>query len=103
MWVRLVLQAVFGHKFDFAWKSSARLAALAWAGSHYVVAPTEPLKPGDILYKTVGSGGFGHVGIYLLGGMVAENSSLHDDDDGDARGLRTLLEFGVYQIRVRPY
>ncbi len=69
------------------------------------------LKPGDLLYKTVGSGGSGHVGIYLGDDKVAENSSVHwnrtkklypdDPQKWDARGIRTLKAFGAFQVVAR--
>ena len=57
---------------------------------------------GDILFKTVGSGGAGHVGIVTSRG-VCENSSVHWNKSGgkDARGLRSLREWGAFQIAIR--
>ncbi len=100
-WTRKVWQAVYGHKFDFAWKDTAALASRAFAGTHYDVPLHRGSKPGDILYRESGNNGSGHVGIRVAGNMVAENSSLHDDDDHDARGLRTFDEFGPIERIVR--
>jgi hypothetical protein len=47
-----------------------------------------------------GSGGNGHVAIRILGNKVAENSSVHWDGR-DARGVRTLKEFGNFDMIVR--
>lgn len=62
----------------------------------------QSLQIGDILFKTLGSGGFGHVGIYTPRG-VAENSSYQAarSGNGDARGLRSLAAFGAFQIVAR--
>lgn len=61
------------------------------------------LQAGDLLYKTQGSGGFGHVGIYIGDGKVVENSTVHWKRSGgkDARGVRSLKEFGAFQIVAR--
>ncbi len=79
---------------------TAKEAALAFAKSGYHVVGTPQI--GDVLFKTVGSGGAGHVGILTALG-VAENSSFHWNRTGhkDARGLRSLAEFGAYQVIIR--
>ncbi len=100
MWVRLVWEIVFGLRFDFLAKKSARLTALAARKSRYYIAPKDGSKPGDILFKGVPLFGFGHVGIRLLGNMVAENSTIHWDGK-DARGLRTIEEFGKVWVILR--
>ncbi len=75
----------------------------------------QSLEEGDLLYKTEGSGGFGHVGNLLdksdpdwRNWPVGENSTYHARRDakkrgvpleqGDARGIRTLGEFGAFQV-----
>lgn len=59
------------------------------------VAPEHGSVIGDILFKkaTVFNP-HGHVGIRIAGNRVAENSSVHARDDEDARGIRTLSQFG---------
>ena len=108
-WARMVVQKAIGHRFDAVLqKPSAKEAAfsLANAGLAFPSAQIEArggLKPGDLLYKTTGSGGFGHVGIYLGNGKVGENSTVHWLKSGkrDARGVRTLAQFGPFQFVAR--
>ena len=74
------------------------------------------LQPGDFLYKgTATSGPYGHVGIYIgpyklqgqaLAPCVAENSSWHMQPHpagniSGAKGIRTLSEFGPFEMVVR--
>ena len=102
---RQVCEAAYGDlRFNDQWRTdahpSAKKSALAFKAADYAVSG--PPQIGDILFKTVGSGGFGHVGIYTERG-VAENSSYHAvrSENEDARGLRSLAQFGPYQIIVR--
>lgn len=101
---RLVVQASdAGHAYDAYWRSSAKLTAEAFRAAGLTLLPTVELEPGDLLYKTEGSGGYGHVGVYLGDGKVAENSTFHWNRSGgrDARGIRTLSQFGAFQYVVR--
>jgi hypothetical protein len=106
---RMVVQKVVGHQFDAVLqKASAKEAALSLyhAGIAFPksqLAAKGGLQAGDLLYKTVGSGGFGHVGIYIGDNKVAENSSVHWKASGgrDARGVRTLAAFGDFQYVAR--
>lgn len=111
-WVREVISAVYGDEFKRFEKASAKLAAYAWRdgdwkGYKVILNPKpEQTQEGDVLYKTIGSGGAGHVGIrvvYGKNGGVAENSSFHWNGE-DARGVRDIYEFfkgtGV-QVLVR--
>lgn len=106
---RLIVQATeVGHKYDDDFqKSSAKEAAEAMLAAHpnfvFRFTPGMVIQPGDLLYKTVGSGGFGHVGVYLGSNEVAENSTYQWNKSGgkDARGIRTLNEFGAFQVVVR--
>jgi hypothetical protein len=112
-WVRLVIQSCLGDEYDKYMRATAADTARAFIKGGYGFYATQlaqygALRPGDILYKTVGSGGFGHVGIYLgrnsAGqGLVAENSTFHWNrtNGKDARGIRTLEQFGAYQVVVR--
>lgn len=54
---------------------------------------------GDLLYKFGGT--HGHVGVRIAGNRVAENSSVHGVGDEDARGIRTLKQFGEFDGIVR--
>jgi hypothetical protein len=95
-----VVQAVYGSKFDEFWSTSARLTGRRFKKSPYAVNLTNGSVVGDLLYKLNGSGGAGHVGIRIAGNRVAENSSVHWDGI-DARGIRTLREFGHFDLIVR--
>lgn len=57
------------------------------------------LRPGDVLFQGVGSGGFGHVGVVTQDPtsgklMVAENSTRNGANVKDGRGLVSLQTFG---------
>jgi hypothetical protein len=100
-WVREVVQHVYGNRFDrYFYRVNAIGSGLAFKNSPYCVPLENGSVPGDILYKLSGSGGDGHVGIRILGNKVAENSSVHWDGQ-DARGIRTLREFGNFDLIVR--
>jgi hypothetical protein len=99
-WLRQVVQSVYGSQFDDFWKGSAATTGRCFQHSPYAVPLANGSQPGDILYKLKGSGGDGHVGIRLPGNLVAENSSVHWDGR-DARGTRTLKEFGNFDLIVR--
>ncbi len=100
MWARLVYTRALGNVFEFAHLPSAQAACKAFKNTRYVVPKGLKLEAGDILYKQGLPGQFGHVGIYVGHGYVAENSTIHDTT-GDARGLRSLTEFGPYTLAVR--
>jgi cell wall-associated NlpC family hydrolase len=100
MWARISYEHAIGREWEFAHLPSARQACLAFKNTIYVVKGRQKPEPGDVLYKQGLPGSSGHVGIYVGSGMVAENSSIHDTT-GDARGLRTLSEFGGYTLSVR--
>jgi hypothetical protein len=104
-WCRQVCEYSYGDaRYNNQWRPnaspSAKDAALSFKSSGYAVTGTPQI--GDILFKTVGSGGFGHVGILTEKG-VAENSSYHWGPSGgrDARGLRSLAQFGPFQVIIR--
>lgn len=113
--VKQVLQSTYGNTFDKYAKASAKLSAYSWRDGDWaeyeVINHPKPedTQEGDILYRTIGSGGFGHVGIRVKGGPrgnggVVENSSVHWDGE-DARGIRDIYDFflgsGVqYAVRI---
>ncbi len=108
MWNRQVIESVYGSKYALYRAASAKDAALLWLKSPYGFAfsylkdERGGLQAGDICYKTLGSGGYGHVGIYLGDGTIGENSSYHaHGNDTDARGIRTVALFGAFQVVVR--
>ena len=96
-WVRQVVQSRYKQQFDGYWRGSAKETAAAFKGTRYAV--TGAPQPGDLLYKT--SGKYGHVGIYVGHGLVAENSSTTIGRVSGARGLRTLARYGRVDILVR--
>jgi hypothetical protein len=104
MWVREVVQSLYGGLFNRYWKGTALLTAKAFQPSQYAVPLDNGSTIGDLLYKMHGSGGAGHVGIRIDGNRVAENSSVHwnpQDARPDARGIRRLSEFGNFDLIVR--
>jgi hypothetical protein len=99
--VRQILESVYQKKYAPYMKASAKVTAHAFLNAGLGVRYNgQALEPGDILFKTVGSGGFGHVGVWT-GSKVAENSSYHARRDSDARGFRSLSEYGEFQVLVR--
>ena len=104
-WVRQVVQRVYGDDFDPFMKPTALESARAFLqDGRYVVPLHRGSVPGDLLYKMHGSGGDGHVAIRVIGNRVAENSSLHWNAEAarpDARGFRSLKEYGHYDLIVR--
>ena len=113
MFVREIIDAVYGPtKFAMFRADSAKHAAEKWMISPYVINHDEKFEPvpGDLLYKTHGSGGFGHVGIcvgrlYLDTGdssiYVAENASTTIGRVSGAKGYRSLIQFGLFDVVVR--
>lgn len=101
MWARLTVQAVYGHQWD-AWlhRASAKLAGEAFRAAYQrgelpegveVIMTGQPSRTqiGDLLYRTLDGGPFGHVSIRVAGNRVAENSSVHRGVHG-AIGFRPL-------------
>lgn len=99
---RQVMQRVYGDKYDAFHRSSARLSALAWVAAGIGVRSDDPskLQEGDVIYKTTGSGNFGHVGIVTSKG-VAENSSTSIGRVQGAKGYRSIEQFGHFDVVVR--
>lgn len=85
---------------------SARLSAqlwrsLGWGFSASELSSQGGLQEGDVLYKTEGSGGYGHAGIAVRREgrwQVAENSSTPVGRVRGALGFRTLSQFGAFQF-----
>src|SRR6476660_5629063 len=105
--VRQVIQAVYGNKYDKYFKASAYETMLAFKDSPYAVKLTKGELGGgsvigDILFKgNKTSGKFGHVGIRVAGNKIAENSSAHFNEkegDHDARGTRSLQAWGDFEL-----
>ena len=116
--VSQVIRSVYGHEYDDYCLDSALHSAHAYAAGGYSVPG--PPQVGDILYKTQGSGGFGHVGIYvgkpanqsdipsnLIGkNLVCENSSTRYGRVQGAKGYREYCTsggscWGPWDILVR--
>lgn len=97
-WVRQVMSQATGGKSNKLFGSTAAISEKIWksAGLTKTLAElggTGGLKAGDVLFQGFGSGGAGHVGIYLGNGKVAENSTRYGS--GDARGVTDLAHFGT--------
>lgn len=96
---------LYGPKYQGLFGSTAIETGenLRDAGFTATGAPQE----GDHLVKMVGSGGAGHIGVYVghvpgLGdGLVAENSSTALGRVSGAKGYRTLDQFGHYDLLGR--
>lgn len=98
--VREVAQAHFVQQYSEFWSDTARNTGLRFKNSEYAVPLEQGSVPGDLLFKLNGSGGDGHVGIRIEGNRVAENSSVHWNGT-DARGTRSMKEFGHFDVIVR--
>lgn len=99
--VRMVIQAAYGRRYDRYHGATAEQSRHLWSASPYAVDPSRGSVIGDILYKRgTPSNPAGHVGIRIAGNRVAENSTVHGGD-GDARGTRSLDEFGKVDLIVR--
>lgn len=81
-----------------AWEAANRLEKLG-----YGIPLSQGSQVGDLLFKKpTENNAAGHVGIRVPGNRVAENSSYHAaSDDDDARGVRTLKQFGTYHKIIR--
>lgn len=103
-WTRQTLEKVYGSKYAGYMESSAAKTGRAFLNAGLGFRRSElksrgGLQLSDILYKLHGSGSFGHVGIYIGNNQVAENSSFHGSRD--ARGTRTLAQWGTVDVIVR--
>lgn len=100
---RQVVQSLYGSQFDqWLWKDSAHLAAMAWAGSPYDVAPSRGSVVGDILYWfATPNNPFGHVAIRVAGNQIAENSTRHAYGRNGCKGLTSIVTVRPYQLIVR--
>jgi hypothetical protein len=99
-WTRYTRQDAYGYKFAHLQKPTARETGIAFRDAGYAVPLEAGSVEGDQLYKLSGSGGDGHVATRIRGNMVAENASVHWDGH-DSRGLRTLREYGSFDLIVR--
>jgi hypothetical protein len=99
-WARQVVQSLYAAQFDAHWRENAIQTGFALANAGLSVPLTQGSTVADLLYKLRGSGGAGHVGIRIDGNRVAENSSVHWDGH-DARGIRTMKEFGHFDLIIR--
>lgn len=98
-WARQVVEAVAGGRFAAMMQGTARDSGLAARRLGWAVAG--PPRPGDLLYKLGAAGGYGHVGIVVEDGRVAENSSTAVGRVRGAVGYRTLAAYGRYDVIVR--
>jgi hypothetical protein len=99
-WARLVKERAYGARYSHLQRRTATETFCAFADAGYSVPVSQGSKEGDLLYKFAVAKGAGHVGTRLKGNWVAENSTVHGGDD-DARGLRTVAEFGEFDGIIR--
>jgi hypothetical protein len=99
-WARLVKERAYGGAFSHLRRGTATEAFYAFKNAGYAVDVADGSVEGDLLYKLRAAGGKGHVGTRLKGNWVAENSTVHGGD-ADARGLRTIEEFGTVEGIIR--
>lgn len=100
--VRQVVARVYGDRYAALFGASAIKSGQNFLEADLAdsIGLQESLhhKPevGDILFKLRHAGPFGHVGICVAGGKVAENSSTSIGRVSGAKGFRTLLQYGAY-------
>jgi hypothetical protein len=99
-WVRQVIQSLYSDTFDQLFETDAIRTGNCFNAHGLGVPLLHGSAVGDVLYKLHGSGGHGHVGIRIEGNRVAENSSVHWDGH-EARGIRSLREFGNFDLIIR--
>ncbi len=94
--VRQVTQKVYGDEYRSLFGASAIETGHNFRDAGLTVnATASTIEVGDILFKMTGSGGFGHVGIYVGEKGVAENSSTSIGRVQGAKGFRTLAQMGT--------
>jgi hypothetical protein len=101
---RLVIQHVYGDKFNAYMKASANLTGRAFqaAGLAMTAAQAGELQIGDIVYKCPDDlKAYGHVGTFVGVKGIAENSSTSIGRVREALGYRSVAQFGHYDLVVR--
>jgi len=101
--VRQVMQSIYGRRYNAYYQDSARETAEEFREHALGFVPDDDTeyRLGDILYKEKGSGGFGHVGIWVgrVNGsdvpLVAENSSTRIGRISGAKGYRKMAQFNA--------
>jgi hypothetical protein len=101
--VRQVMQSIYGRRYNAYYQDSARETAEEFREHGIGFKPNgdTAYHQGDILYKETGSGGFGHVGIWVGRvndsdvPLVAENSSTRIGRVSGAKGYRTMAQFNA--------
>lgn len=100
-WVKQVLIAVGASQTLRCEGAESAREAFEWYVAMEMVMPEgTPPNIGDILYKVRPKDGlFGHVGIYIGRGKVAENSSAHwNGRHPDARGVRDISNYPGHRV-----
>lgn len=97
--VRQVVQKVYGDEYRSLFGASAIETGHNFRDAGLTVNVTaSTIELGDVLFKMTGSGGFGHVGIYVGEKGVAENSSTSIGRVQGAKGYRTLAQYGHFDL-----
>jgi hypothetical protein len=97
--VRQVVESVYNEKYSELFGASAIQTGKNFIGA--AMTTTDKVEPGDILVKMTGSGGFGHIGIFVGDDKVAENSSTKFGRIRGALGFRTMSQWGDWQVTAR--
>lgn len=103
---RCTTRKVYGQKYQSLFGGSAIITGHLMRDAGISSPEKGSAKPqlGSYLIKMQGSGGFGHIGIYvgLVPGvgtdMVADNSSSSIGRISGAKGFKTLRQFGAFDI-----
>lgn len=100
--VRQVVMKVYGEKVRGLFGGSAIDTGRRFQKAGLDVnVDANHLEVGDILVKMRGSGGFGHIGIFVGPKGVAENSSTSIGRVSGAKGFRTLGQWGQFDVVAR--
>jgi hypothetical protein len=98
--VRQIAEQIYGKRFRSMFGATAIATCSAFKSAGYSVPANSHLENGDILFKT-SAGRYGHVGVFVSGEGVAENSSTRIGRIEGAKGFRSLEEFGRFNVIVR--
>jgi hypothetical protein len=99
--VRQVVHAVYGSRYEQYRGQDAKDSARLWRHSQLCVNPKNGSVPGDILYFEHRHGPHGHVVIRIHGNKVAENSVVHSNGRHGGKGTRELWQLGTPSLIVR--
>jgi hypothetical protein len=99
-WARQVLHSVYGEQFQHLIGTTPARTALNLEKAGLAVPLDSGHQIGDLVFKLNCCDGKGAVGIVIDGNRVAENSLVHWNGK-DARGVRSMREFGEFDRIIR--